>query len=250
MAATLWLVPAPLDFGIDAGAPLDALLPGSTVQRASSLRHWAVENAKSARAFLKRVDAVAPLGMALQALQINELPRATKGRTGEAPDLRPLLKPLQDGQDLGLLSEAGLPAVADPGARLVALAHGAGFAVRSLPGSSSLTQALAASGLQGQCFAFQGYLPQDAGPRAARIRELEGLSRRLDQTQMVIETPYRNAALLNALLQTLQPTTRLAVSLSLTTPHEWTRSAPVGEWRARPCTLPGDQPAIYSWLAS
>ena len=229
MSATLWLVPAPLDFGIESDRPLDELLPLATVRRASQLQDWAVENARTARAFLKRVNAVTTLATAVQGQQILELPRA--------------------GRDLGLLSEAGLPAVADPGARLVALAHAEGFAVRSLPGSSSLTQALAASGLHGQCFAFQGYLPQDATQRAARIRELESLSRKLGQTQQVIETPYRNVALLAALLTSLQPSTRLAVSLSLTTEREWTRSATVSAWRAAPATLPNDQPAIYSWLA-
>jgi 16S rRNA (cytidine1402-2'-O)-methyltransferase len=248
MSATLWLVPAPLDFGIESERPLDELLPLGTVRRASQLQDWAVENARTARAFLKRVNAVTTLATAVQGQQILELPRAIKGRSDE-PDLRPLLAPLRAGRDLGLLSEAGLPAVADPGARLVALAHAEGFAVRSLPGSSSLTQALAASGLHGQCFAFQGYLPQDATQRAARIRELESLSRKLGQTQQVIETPYRNVALLAALLQSLQPSTRLAVSLSLTTEREWTRSATVSAWRAAPATLPNDQPAIYSWLA-
>lgn len=253
MSATLWLVPTPLDFGIDDSADRAAmadLLPLRTVREAARLQHWVVENAKTARAVLKRIDAVLPLAQPLQALQIVELPRPPKGGpAGAPPNLAPLLAPLRAGQDLGLMSEAGLPAVADPGALLIAQAHREGFAVRSLPGSSSLVQALAASGLNGQSFAFQGYLPQDAAARAARIRELEQLSKRAGQTQLVIETPYRNPALLDALLQHLQPSTQLAVSCALTTAAEWTRSAPVAGWRATPSPLPKDQPAIFSWLA-
>lgn len=249
MKPTLWLVPAPLDFGL-AGepAPVHHLLPLGTVQRAAVLCHWVVENAKTARALLKRVDACAPLALPLQQLSLVELPRPPKG-SGATPDVRPLLGPLRAGHDLGLLSEAGLPAVADPGALVVAQAHREGFAVRSLAGSSSLTQALAASGLNGQCFAFQGYLPQEAAARAARIRELEALSRKARQTQVVIETPYRNSALLEALVQTLQPSTQLAVSVALTTEQESTRSSTVAQWRAAPLALPKDQPAIFSWLA-
>jgi 16S rRNA (cytidine1402-2'-O)-methyltransferase len=250
MSATLWLVPAPLDFGLEGEpAPLEDLLPRATVQRAAQLRHWVVENAKSARALLKRAEACSSLALPLQQLDIVELPRPAKGSTS-TPDLRPLLAPLRAGQDLGLLSEAGLPAVADPGALLVAQAHREGFAVHSLAGSSSLTQALAASGLNGQCFAFQGYLPQEAGARAARIRELEQLSRKAKQTQLVIETPYRNQALLDALVQALLPTTQLAVSVALTTAQERTRSRSVAQWRSAPLALPKDQPAIFSWLAS
>lgn len=249
MSATLWLVPTPLDFGIDDETAMPELLPLRTLREAARLQHWVVENAKTARAVLKRVDAVLPLALPLQSLQIVELPRAPKGRTGGTPDLAPLLAPLRAGQDLGLMSEAGLPAVADPGALLVAQAHREGFAVRSLPGSSSLVQALAASGLNGQSFAFQGYLPQDAAARAARIRELEQLSKRAGQTQLVIETPYRNPALLDALLQHLQPATQLAISCALTTATEWTRSAPVAQWRQQPGRpIPKDQPAIFSWL--
>lgn len=248
--ATLWLVPAPLDFGIEAESPLADLLPMATLRQAACLDHWVVENAKTARAFLKRVDAACPLATPLQQLQILELPRAPKGAGGSAVDVRPLLAPLRAGQDLGLLSEAGLPAVADPGALLVAQAHREGLPVRSLAGSSSLVQAVAASGLNGQCFAFQGYLPQDAAERAARIRELEVQSRRQRQTQVVIETPYRNLVLLKALVDALQPGTQLAVSLSLTTRQEFTRSASVAQWRAAATELPKDQPAIFSWLAS
>jgi 16S rRNA (cytidine1402-2'-O)-methyltransferase len=246
----LLLVPTPLDFGLEGITPVDDLLPRATLRAAAALQHWVVENAKTARAVLKRIDAVEPLAAPLQALQIIELPRPAKGGGSAPPNLTPLLQALRDGHNLGLMSEAGLPGVADPGAQLVLLAHQQGFAVRTLPGSSSLTQALAASGLNGQSFAFQGYLPQDATARLTRIRELELLSRRQQQTQLVIETPYRNSALLEALLQGLQPSTRLAVSVALTSPSEWTRSEPVARWRSQSSALPKDQPAIFSWLAS
>ncbi|MBH9577996.1 SAM-dependent methyltransferase [Inhella proteolytica] len=250
-SARLFLVPNTLDFGI-AGepAPLDDLLPRSTLREAARLSHWVVENAKTARAFLKRVDAVFPLAQPLQSLQIQELPRPPKGGKGPVPDWKPLLAPLRTGQDVGLLSEAGLPAVADPGSQLVAAAHREGFGVVTLSGSSSLVLALAASGLQGQSFAFVGYLPQDAAARLARVKELEQRSRREMQTQLAIETPYRNQALLDGLLQALQGETLLSVSASLCTPLAWTRTARVADWKRQPSTLPTDQPAIFSWLAS
>ncbi|MBP8101705.1 MAG: ribosomal RNA small subunit methyltransferase I, partial [Burkholderiaceae bacterium] len=119
-----------------------------------------------------------------------------------------------------------------------------------LPGASSLLLALAASGLNGQSFAFVGYLPQESAARTARIRELEALSRRLQQTQLVIETPYRNAALLRALLAALAPTTRLSVSCGLTLPGGWTRSDSVAAWRARPLQIPDRWPAVFALLAA
>jgi 16S rRNA (cytidine1402-2'-O)-methyltransferase len=207
---------------------------------------------RSARAFLKRVDAVVPLAQPLQALQIRELPRPRKGSREPVPaaEWRALLQPALDGHDLGLISEAGLPAVADPGALLVEAAHAAGVPVLTLPGASSLLLALAASGLNGQSFAFVGYLPQDAAARAARLRELEALSRRLQQTQLFIETPYRNGALLDAMLATLAPATRLSVSCGLTLAGGWTRSGPVAEWRQQPPALPERVPAVFALLAS
>ena len=165
------------------------------------------------------------------------------------PDVRPLLQPLFDGHDVGLLSEAGLPAVADPGAELIAAAHDAGITVLPLAGASALTLALAASGLNGQSFAFVGYLPVDAATRAARLHELEQRSRRERQTQLIIETPYRNAALFDALLQQLHPTTRVAVSVGLTQVGGFSRMRSVTRWRAEPVTLPTDAPAVFALLA-
>ena len=253
---TLVLVPNTLDLGAEA-VPLGAVLAHEVICRAASLAHWAVEDARSARAFLKRVDALVPLAQPLQSTAITELPKARKGSREPVPaaEWHALLAPALAGRDLGLLSEAGLPAVADPGAALVQAAHTAGVPVLPLPGASALLLALAASGLNGQSFAFVGYLPQEAAARSARIKELDALSRRHAQTQLAIETPYRNSALLAALVATLTPTTRLSVSCGLTLPGGWTRSDSVSRWRAHPASMsdPIDRfdrvPAVFAWLA-
>jgi 16S rRNA (cytidine1402-2'-O)-methyltransferase len=245
----LLLVPNTLDLGA-AEVPLAEVLPAGVLQPAARLAHWAAEDARSARAFLKRVDALVPLAQPLQGIDIQELPRPRKG-SGEAVPAaawQALLAPTLAGHDLGLLSEAGLPAVADPGAALVAAAHAAGVPVVPLAGASSLLLALAASGLNGQSFAFVGYLPQDAAARTARLKALEALSRREAQTQLFIETPYRNAALLDAALAALTPTTRLSVSVGLTLPQGFTRCDTVAGWRRQPLALPGKLPAVFALL--
>ena len=246
---TLLLVPNTLDLGAEAG-DLHDVLPLGVMRRAASLLHWVAEDARSARALLKRIDAIAPLAQPLQATHIVELPRPRKGSREPVPAAAwsALLQPALDGHDIGLVSEAGLPAVADPGSALVAAAHAAGVPVQPLAGASALLLALAASGLNGQSFAFVGYLPQEAAARTARLRELETLSRRLQQTQLFIETPYRNPALLAALLATLAPGTRLSVSCGLTLPGGWTRSDTVAGWRARPRELPDRVPAVFGVL--
>jgi 16S rRNA (cytidine1402-2'-O)-methyltransferase len=250
---TLYLVPNALDFGI-AGADetvlLDDVLPLGVLRIAARLECWVAENARSARAFLKRVDRVVPLARPLQQISIAELPRPAKGGKATAnPDLGPMLASLRTGKDLGLISEAGLPAVADPGAALVKAAHAEGLPVVALPGPSALLLALAASGLNGQSFAFVGYLPVEGAARAARLRELEALSRKANQTQIFIETPYRNAALLEAMLAQLQPGTRVSVSCGLTAPGAFTRTDSVAGWRCRPSALPADRPAVFALLA-
>ena len=246
----LYLVPAPLDFGCDEQAPLQDTLPLGTLQTAARLTHWICENAKSARAYLKRVDAVVPLAAALQTQQIVELPREVHKKGDHAPgpffDAKPLLAPALAGHDIGLMSEAGMPAVADPGSSVVRAAHELGMAVRPLSGPVSLLLALAASGLNGQNFAFVGYLPQEAAARTQRIRELESLALRSGQTQLFIETPYRNAALLQALLQGLQHHTRLAVARGLTLPGAVVRSDTVKGWRTQPVAMDGRVPAVFA----
>lgn len=261
----LVLVANTLDHGTEP-QDLQAALPLSTLQWASRLRHWIVEDAKTARAFLKRVHEVVPLQTPLQALSMAVMPPPARGhgaRTSQAdrppagragPAASPAaqwLAPAMAGDDIGLLSEAGLPAVADPGAAIVAAAHALGIAVLPLAGPSSLMLALAASGLEGQSFAFVGYLPQDAAARRERIRELETLSRRLGQTQIFIETPYRNTALVNAVLESAAPTTRLSISVALTLPAGWSRTATVAQWRQERRSgdgvleLPDRLPAVF-----
>ncbi len=240
----LYLVPAPLDFGCDVQAPLLDVMPLGTLQIASTLPCWICENAKSTRAYLKRVGEVQPLLQPVQALQITELPREVhkKGDHGGGFDAKPLLKAALEGRDIGLVSEAGMPAIADPGSSVVRAAHELGIQVLPLSGPMSLVLALAASGLNGQNFAFVGYLPQDSGERSQRIRELESLALKTGQTQIFIETPYRNTALLQALLQTLQANTRLALSCGLSLPGGWSHSAQVSVWKrdkpAAPLALP------------
>ena len=251
MSGSLVLVPNALDFGAEE-VPLRDVLGDAAIRSAAALTHWVVEDARSARAFLKRVAVLSPLASPLQNLNILELPRPRKGsqETVSAAAWAELLAPAMAGADIGLLSEAGLPAVADPGAGLVQAAHALGIRVWPLAGPSSLMLALAGSGLNGQSFAFVGYLPQDSSTRAARLRELEGISRRAQQTQLIIETPYRNAALLAAMLGVLAPQTRLSVSLGLTLPEGWVRCHTVAAWRQQAVTLSDRVPAVFALLAT
>ena len=244
----LYLVPAPLDFGCDAETPLQEVLPLGTLQVAAGITHWICENAKSARAYLKRIDAIAPLAAPMQAQQIQELPREVhkKGDHAGQFDARPLLAAALEGKNVGLLSEAGMPAVADPGSSVARAAHELGITVVPLIGPVSLLLALAASGLNGQNFAFVGYLPQDVEARVHRIRELETLALRTGQTQLFIETPYRNAALLQALVQTLQHNTRLAAARGLTLASASVRSDTVKSWRAKPSSTDERMPAVFA----
>ena len=245
----LFLVPAPLDFGCATQAPLTEVLPAGTLAVAARLQHWVCENAKSARAYLKRVNELHALAYSLQALIMQELPHAVhkKGDHGVADfDARPLLTPALAGHDMGLLSEAGMPAVADPGSSVVRAAHDLGITVVPLVGPASMLLALAASGLSGQNFAFVGYLPQEATARTQRIRELEALALKTGQTQLFIETPYRNAALLQALLHTLRGSTRLAVGSGLSLASARIHSDSVQGWRQRAEPLSKDTPAVFA----
>ena len=249
--ARLYLVPAPLDFGCAESTPLAESLPDATLRTAASLRHWICENAKSLRAYLQRIHALHPLACPLREMRIVELPRAVhkKGDHGGGFDARPLLKELLADNPppsaIGLASEAGMPAVADPGSSVVRGAHDLGMGVTPLAGPVSLMLALAASGLSGQHFSFVGYLPQDAAARARRVQELESLALRTGQAQLCIETPYRNTALLQSLLATLSPRTRLSVSAGLGLPSARTRSATVTQWRQGGWAPDNQTPAVF-----
>ena len=243
----LYLVPAPLDFGCDAQAPIQDVMPLETIRIAAQLPCWICENAKSTRAYLKRINELQPLATVLQSLQIQELPREVhkKGDHSGNFEARPLLMAAMEGRDMGLVSEAGMPAIADPGSSVVRAAHELGMQVIALTGPMSLMLALASSGLNGQNFAFVGYLPQDGGERSQRIKELESLALKTGQTQIFIETPYRNTALLQALLQTLQGNTRLALSCGLTLEKAWNYSTQVSNWKKNKPVAPLDLPAVF-----
>ena len=243
----LYLVPAPLDFGCAEQAPLADVMPDGILRIAAGIPNWICENAKSTRAYLKRVHDVHPLALPLQSLNIQELPREVhkKGDHHGNFDARPLLAAAVSGADIGLVSEAGMPAIADPGSSVVRAAHDLGVQVIPLPGPMSLMLALAASGLNGQNFAFVGYLPQEATERAQRIRSLESVALKTGQTQIFIETPYRNAALLQSLVQSLQGNTRLALSCGLTLPQAWSCSLQVTGWKQRKPQAPLDLPTVF-----
>jgi 16S rRNA (cytidine1402-2'-O)-methyltransferase len=244
----LFLVPTPLDFGCAEQAPIQDTLPDATLRCASGLQHWITENAKSTRAFLKRVGEVHALSQPIQAQQITELPREVhkKGDHQGGFDARPLLAAALQGHDIGLVSEAGMPTVADPGSSVVRAAHDLGVEVVPLVGPVSLLLALAASGLNGQNFAFVGYLPQDAAERTARLKQLESLAQKTGQTQLWIETPYRNAAMLSGLMQALQPGTRLSVASGLTLPSARVQSHTVAAWKKGIVGPNGQTPAVYA----
>jgi len=244
----LYLVPAPLDFGCAQQSSLQDSIPLQTLRVAASLEHWVCENAKSTRAYLKRVGEIVPLHTAIQAQTLQELPREVhkKGDHQGGFDARPLLAAALQGHDIGLISEAGMPAVADPGASVVRAAHQMGLQVIPLVGPVSLLLAMAASGLNGQNFAFVGYVPTEPMERAQRIKSLEALALKTQQTQLFIETPYRNQALLAALLQTLQASTRLATSSGLTLPDAVSFSADVNTWKQRGWGLSNAAPTVFA----
>jgi 16S rRNA (cytidine1402-2'-O)-methyltransferase len=227
----LYAIPTPLG-----SSPVESL-PAPALERIRTLKDFVAENAKSARAFLSAI------GCKPRELSISELSEHTA-----AADVPNLLQPLRDGRALGLLSEAGCPAIADPGALLVEAAHAEGFRVVPLVGPSSITLALMASGLEGQRFAFCGYLPRDPGERAKRIRELETRSRKEGETEIFIETPYRNDVLLSALVETCAPATRLSIAADLTLASESISTKTIADWRRTPPSI-GKRPAVFLLLA-
>ncbi len=235
MTGTLYLIPVPLG----PTSPQYSLTPAA-LATIRPLSHFVVEQAKTARAFLKAVGTDKPL----QELQLSELNEHTK-----ADALSQLLAPLLAGHDVGLLSEAGCPAVADPGANLVALAQKENIRVVPLIGPSSLLLALMASGLNGQRFAFQGYLPAKEAERTKTLRELESESRKRHQTQLFIETPYRNRAMFDAILGSCQPGTRLTVATDLTLPGETVRTLSIQQWKKQTPPDIERRPTVFLLLA-
>jgi 16S rRNA (cytidine1402-2'-O)-methyltransferase len=227
MTGILYLIPNTLGSNDEAPAnPLATVIPEQVRAITASLSYFIAENAKTTRAHLKLIGLTHPLARSLQEIRIKELNVNT-----EASTLPELLAPLLAGENAGLISEAGVPAVADPGANLVRLAHASGIRVRPLVGPSSLLLAVMASGLNGQSFAFNGYLPTDASQRTKRLKTLEDRSRAERQTQLFIETPYRNAALLEALANTCHASTLVCVATDLSLPSESIRTQSAGKWK-------------------
>ena len=234
MSSKLYLIPTPLGEG-----PLEAVLPASVLAVLPTLHRFVVEEVRSARRFLSS----AGLKGHIQELEFRVLNEHTP--EGEEESFLPLFA---DGASVGLLSEAGLPAVADPGARLVALCHRHGIEVVPLVGPSSLMLALMGSGLNGQSFAFAGYIPAKTEERRAALRKLEKTSAALHQTQLLIETPYRNDSLLADMLQCLSPRTKLCIAANLTCENAFLKTRTVAEWKASPVTI-GKRPCVFLILA-
>lgn len=235
MAGTLYLIPTPLG---DEDSAL-AAIPEQVRQLVAGLDSFVVEHPKTARRHLKQLGISRPL----QEIQLAELNEHTAATAVSA-----LLDPLLEGKDIGLMSEAGCPAVADPGAELVRLAHQHGIRVVPLAGPSSILLALMASGLNGQSFAFHGYLPVDKAERSKRIKELEAESLRLKRTQIFIETPYRNRRLLDDLQATCKPNTLVTVAVDLTLSTQSIHTRTIGEWKKQSPDL-DKRPAIFLLLS-
>jgi 16S rRNA (cytidine1402-2'-O)-methyltransferase len=236
---TLYLIPTNLTEPFRA----EAILPAEVRAQALRLDHFIAENAKTARAFLKAIGIARPLAE----ISIVELDK--HNAAGETEGKAALLTPLCDGHDVGLVSEAGAPAVADPGARVVAAAHKAGIRVVPMVGASSLLLGLMGSGLNGQCFAFHGYLPQEKSGRITAIQTLERESFARGMTQMLIETPYRNQPLMDDLLASLSAKTHLCVAADLTGANEMIETKPVSEWKRLSPKL-AKVPTLFLFLAS
>jgi len=242
--------------GDDARAEqLPWVLPSETIACTAKLKHWIVEDAKTARAFLKAIDSVSPLACTIQEMQMGEWRGAARNaKYGDSVKPADLLKPLLAGNDMGLMSEAGVPGVADPGAELVLAAHKLGAQVKPLVGPSSILLGLMASGLNGQRFAFQGYLPHDTHERSAKLKQLEVESRKLQQTQVWIETPYRNTAMLMACMNSLAPQTLLCIGVDLSLPSEMIATMSIEQWSKRypneaACAPLQNRPTVFLLLA-
>lgn len=200
------------------------------------IRHFIVEEVRSARRFLKRV---------YRDIDIDSLTFYPMGKHADAALFASYLRPLEAGEAMGVISEAGCPAVADPGADVVAIAQKKGLRVVPLVGPSSMILAVMASGLNGQSFAFHGYLPIDAAERVKRLKQLEVRAQQEHQTQLFIETPYRNAKLFETLCSTLRPQTRICVAAGITTDEEWIQTKTVAEWRRQRLPDLSKIPAIF-----
>jgi len=231
MTGTLYLVPNLL--GV---VPPEEVLPAKTIAIARRLDHFIVENAKPARAFLKSLDPARP---------VREIAIVELGIEPPAARLAELLAPARAGHDIGVVSDAGCPAIADPGARLVAAAHDAQIRVAPLVGPSSVLLALMASGMNGQGFTFHGYLPVKPPARALALQGIEAASLRSGHAQLFIETPYRNEAMLASIVAACKPATRLCVAADLTLASESVESRAIGDWKRAAFARYAKRPAMF-----
>jgi 16S rRNA (cytidine1402-2'-O)-methyltransferase len=231
VAGSLILVPNLL--GV---VPPTAVLPARTIEIARAIGHWAVETPKAARAFLKAIEVARPIA---------ELSIVALAQVPAAGEINAALATLRAGHDVGLLSDAGCPGIADPGAALVAAAHAGNIRIVPLVGPSALLLALMASGMNGQRFAFHGYLPVKPDARAAALRALEQHSRADARTELFIETPYRTAAMLGAMAATLKPGTRVCVAADLTLDSETIECRTAAQWRNQDASRFDRRPAIF-----
>ncbi|MDY5356598.1 MAG: SAM-dependent methyltransferase [Candidatus Cryptobacteroides sp.] len=229
----LYLIPSPLGDN----QPSE-VLPEMVFETIGRIRTYVVEEVRTARRFLSR----AGLKGKIDTLEFHELNEHTSSEQIEG-----YLGLFERGEDIGLISEAGLPAVADPGAQLVALCHKRGIEVVPLVGPSSLMLALMASGLNGQSFAFCGYIPAKSDERKSRLKVLEKVSSQLNQTQIIIETPYRNDSLLADILSVCNPSTMLCIAADLTLPTAYIRTASIGDWKKNVPTI-GKRPCVFLLL--
>ena len=230
----LYLIPSPLGDNNP-----EEVIPAPVLESLTGFRTFVVEEVRTARRYLSRAGLKGKIGE----LEFHELNEHTDAATIEG-----YLKLFDNGNDVALISEAGLPAVADPGAQLVALAHNHGIKVIPAVGPSSLMLALMASGLNGQSFAFCGYIPAKTDERRSRLRTLEKVSAQLKQTQILIETPYRNDSLFADILATCNPSTRVCVAANITMPDAYIKTKKVSEWKKEQLII-GKRPCVFLILA-
>lgn len=231
MEAALYLIPVTLG-----NTSPSQVLPDFNADIIRQIRYFVVENVRSARRFLRSVDSSFP---------IDDSVFYEMGKHADDSLFSQHLQPLREGLPMGVISEAGCPAVADPGSALVAIAHRQGLRVIPLVGPCSMIMALMASGFNGQSFAFNGYLPVEPSDRTARIKALETRAWNERQTQLFIEAPYRNRKMFQALLSTLRPATRLCVAAGITTDQEYIATHTIAEWKRLSLPELNDIPAIF-----
>ena len=231
MLSALYLIPVTLG-----ETSIEQVLPPYNHEVIMGIRHFVVENIRSARRFLRQTD---------KAFPIDDCTFFEMGKHADEKQFSQYLQPLRDGKPVGVISEAGCPAVADPGADIVRIAQREGLRVVPLVGPNSMIMAVMSSGLGGQSFAFNGYLPVDASDRAKRLKALESRAWTEGQTQLFIETPYRNEKMFQALLSTLRPQTRLCIAAGITTADEYIRTLPISEWKKTKLPDLSKIPAIF-----